>query len=68
LYSQAEVDKLGNWYLDNLHFPYPTARQKKVLARQTGLTTKQVSSWIYTEIKKANKMNKSFNEQQPNKE
>jgi hypothetical protein len=37
---------LVNWLLKNLHHPYPSAEDKKILCEQTKLSLTQVNDWF----------------------
>ena len=37
---------MKNWYISNIKNPYASKLTKKELAKQTGLTIKQISKWL----------------------
>jgi hypothetical protein len=49
---------LEEWYKQNKENPYPSFKEKEILAKRTNLTVKQINSWINNERYKT-KNNKS---------
>ncbi|KAM0946228.1 putative transcription factor Homeodomain-TALE-BEL family [Dioscorea sansibarensis] len=43
---ERAVDVLRSWLLENFLHPYPRVSEKDMLAKQTGLTRKQVTNWF----------------------
>ena len=46
LLSEEAVDLLNEWFEDHLNNPYPQPEEKERLARQGGITVKQVTAWF----------------------
>ena len=44
--STEATEYLVDWFIDNIHYPYPTTEQKKEMRRVTGQTRKQLDQWF----------------------
>eukprot|EP00472_Partenskyella_glossopodia_P009291 CAMPEP_0197538246 /NCGR_PEP_ID=MMETSP1318-20131121/59295_1 /TAXON_ID=552666 /ORGANISM="Partenskyella glossopodia, Strain RCC365" /LENGTH=148 /DNA_ID=CAMNT_0043096615 /DNA_START=365 /DNA_END=814 /DNA_ORIENTATION=- len=45
-FSREQIQHLSRWFEDHVDDPYPSPNTKAQLARQSGLTFKQVSNWF----------------------
>ncbi|CAF1110670.1 unnamed protein product [Brachionus calyciflorus] len=55
LLPDLAVDIMNDWFEDHINNPYPTLEEKEKMARQAGITVKQVTAWF------SNRRNRSQN-------
>jgi len=51
-HGDAAVDVLKQWFLSNISSPFPCNLTKEELAQKSGITTRQVSTWMTNERKR----------------
>ncbi|KAF2735194.1 hypothetical protein EJ04DRAFT_395903, partial [Polyplosphaeria fusca] len=45
-FSLESIEVLETWLKQHVDDPYPTKHQKETMAKQAGLTVKQVNNWF----------------------